>query len=216
MKKPAPKIIKSRKNTGISRTKLSHNCCNMFQTSFGHKRHKNALNTQKFFGASVRSWGHVVLTVNHRRVGGQDFDFEFSLLVEIGVLAKKDSRRHSKTAIIVRVKRLLLSLISGFLLPLIYTAIVGPLTLYIESDLLKSLLGAPVRWPIMILYFFVSFDALGRFPFRDGDRNWLLLYLIICDVILYSTITYVLLARFWKRKPSSVASPPQPPHFETR
>ena len=117
--------------------------------------------------------------------------------------------------IIFRVKRLILSLIGGILFPFIYTAIVGPLTLYIESELLKSILGAPVRWPIMILYSFVSFDALGRFPFRDSDGNLLLLYSIICDIILYSAITYVLLARFWKRQPSPVTSPPQPPQFET-
>jgi hypothetical protein len=47
------------------------------------------------------------------------------------------------------VKRAILAIIGGFVIPFVYTVIIGPLTLRIHSDALNQLLGYPVRWPII-------------------------------------------------------------------
>ena len=110
-------------------------------------------------------------------------------------------------------KRILLSLLVGFVFPFIYTLIVGPLTLYVENKTNEDLMGVPVRWPIMVLQRVVGFEGLGRFPFRDQDTMVLLTYDLICNVILYSALTYVLLSVFRKPKRSTSELPPQPPSF---
>ncbi len=90
-------------------------------------------------------------------------------------------------------KRLALSVLSGFLLPFLYSIIVGPLTPYIKhNETLDFLAMVPVRWPIILLY------RLGVFPFES--ELWLMLYIVGCDVILYSSITYVVLFALSKRK----------------
>lgn len=110
-------------------------------------------------------------------------------------------------------KRILLSLLAGLVFPFLYAIIVGPLTLYVENDTLKDLMGVPVRWPIMILQRAVSLEGLGRFPFRDEDQWVLLAYFIICNTALYSALTYVLLSFLRKPKRSASQLPPQPPSF---
>jgi hypothetical protein len=42
-------------------------------------------------------------------------------------------------------KRILLSLLVGMVFSFLYMTIVGPLTLYVENDTIKDLLGVPVR-----------------------------------------------------------------------
>lgn len=110
-------------------------------------------------------------------------------------------------------KRILLSLVVGFLFPFLYAIVIGPLTLDIENRMLKRLLEVPVRWPIMVLEQAVGFEGLGRFPFRDEDQWALLAYLIICNTALYSALTYVLLFFIKKPKRSTPELPPQPPPF---
>lgn len=110
-------------------------------------------------------------------------------------------------------KRILLSLLVGLVFPFLYTLIVGPLTLYVENDTIKDLMGVPVRWPIMVLQRVVGFEGLGRFPFRDEDTTVLLTYDLTCNTILYSALTYVLLSFVRKPKRSTSQLPPQPPSF---
>ncbi len=110
-------------------------------------------------------------------------------------------------------KRILLSLLVGLVFPFLYTIIVGPLTLYVENATIKDLMGVPVRWPIMVLQRVVGFEGLGRFPFRDEDTTVLLTYDLTSNVILYSTLTYVLLWFIRKPKRSTSQLPPQPPSF---
>jgi len=107
-------------------------------------------------------------------------------------------------------KRLALSLFGGFAIPFLYTIIVGPLTLYIESPTLNRLADYPVRWPIFVLYGFVPLDS---FPFRDQDSTALLTYIIGCEVILYTILTYFLLWGFLKRKSKPSEPPSNPPLF---
>jgi len=109
-------------------------------------------------------------------------------------------------------KRLILSLVGGFVIPFLYTLIVGPLTNYIENYRLRQLLGYPVRWPVIILQETLPLDS---FPFRDEDLGFLLVLVIACDVIVYGIVTYILLWRFWKPKTKESGPPPEPPRFES-
>lgn len=63
----------------------------------------------------------------------------------------------------------------------------------------------PVRWPILILF------RLGVIPFES--ETGILVYLIVCDVALYTLLTYVLLLGFSKRKRGLIDTPPNPPPF---
>ena len=102
-------------------------------------------------------------------------------------------------------KRLVLSVVGGFVIPFLYSIIVGPLTPYIKNPTLNQLAMYPVRWPILILF------RLGFVPFENEIA--LLLYIIICDVCLYSLLSYFLLWRFSKRKKTAQSLPPNPPPF---
>lgn len=102
-------------------------------------------------------------------------------------------------------KRLALSVSGGFAIPFLYSIIVGPLTPYIQNSILDLFAMVPVRWPVLILY------RLGVAPFESDTT--LLLYLIVCDVVLYSLLTYFLLWAFSKRKSRQIGGPPNPPQF---
>ena len=110
-------------------------------------------------------------------------------------------------------KRLALSVVGGFAIPFLYTIIIGPASLHIENQTLNRFAAYPVRWPILILYLFASFDSLGSFPFRDQDSMVLFAYVIVCNVVLYAILTYSLLWVFSKRKTKVYEVPPQPPRF---
>lgn len=108
-------------------------------------------------------------------------------------------------------KRLALSVVGGVVIPFLYTIIVGPLsTYYTQNYRLSFLMSFPIRWPIIILQRLLPLDS---FPFRDEDAALLLLFIILCDVLLYSFLTYILLRVFWKQKPRQFAPPPEPPSF---
>jgi hypothetical protein len=102
-------------------------------------------------------------------------------------------------------KRLALSVIGGFVIPFLYSIIVGPLTPYIKNPALDQLAMYPVRWPILLLF------RLGFVPFENEIA--ILVYIIVCDVFLYSLLTYFLLWRLSKRKNVAQRLPPNPPTF---
>ena len=98
-------------------------------------------------------------------------------------------------------KRLALSLIGGFLLPFLYSIIVGPMTPYIKNNRpLDSLAMVPVRWPILLLY------QLRVMPFES--ELWLLLSVVSCNVIFYGTLIYFVQFALSKRKKTSRLPPP--------
>ena len=99
-------------------------------------------------------------------------------------------------------KRLAVLLLGGFLLPFLYTVVVGPLTPYIENyRTLNFFAMVPVRWPILLLY------RSGVFPF---ESEWtVLLYIISCNVIFYGSLIYFVLFAISKRKKTSPL-PPKP------
>lgn len=103
-------------------------------------------------------------------------------------------------------KRLALSVLGGFVIPFLYSIIVGPLTPYIKDNSTLDLLAMVlVRWPILILY------RLGMIPFENETA--LLFYIIGCNVLLYSLLSYFLLWIFLRRKRGTPPVPPNPPSF---
>jgi hypothetical protein len=105
-------------------------------------------------------------------------------------------------------KRLALSILGGFLIPFVYTITTAPLTTYTENLTIHHLTYIPIGWPKLILHHFIPWSS---FPFRDRDETALLIYMVGCDVIFYSLITYVLLLGFAKRKTIKQTSlPPLP------
>ena len=103
-------------------------------------------------------------------------------------------------SIIASMKRLTLSLLGGFLLPFLYSVIVGPLTPYIKNNsTLDFLAMVPVRWPILIL------QGLHVFPFES--ELGALLYIISCNVVFYGSLMYVVLFALSKLKKTSPLPP---------
>ena len=99
-------------------------------------------------------------------------------------------------------KRLVLSVIGGFVLPFLYGIIVGPLTPYIKTNAtLHFLAMVPVRWPILLLY------TLRVTPFES--ELGLLVYLVCCNVIFYGSLIYVVQFALLRRK-QTVRLPPAP------
>lgn len=100
--------------------------------------------------------------------------------------------------------RLPLSVLCGVAIPFLYTVIVGPLTPYIrDRSTLDFLAMVPIRWPALILY------RLGASPFESETA--ILLYIIVCNVVLYTLLTYFLLWGFSMRKKVD-RLPPKPEH----
>ena len=102
-------------------------------------------------------------------------------------------------------KRLALSIILGFLIPFLYAVIVAPLTPYIKNPTIDRLAMYPVRWPILVFY------RMGLVPFENEIA--LIVYIIVCNVVLYSLLGYILLWAVSKRRKGASHSPPQPPTF---
>jgi hypothetical protein len=104
-------------------------------------------------------------------------------------------------------KRLLLSLLAGFVIPFLYTVVTGPLSLYTHSERLNHLLWIPIGWP-QILYYYLFPPFSSRAP-HIAD-NTLFIIQIVCDVTLYGTLTYLLLLMRSLKKPETYNEPPPP------
>jgi hypothetical protein len=100
-------------------------------------------------------------------------------------------------------KRLALSLLGGIAIPLLYSIIFGPLTLYTKNETLNHYLGYPVRWPILILY--------RLFPVVvPNNETFLLLTIIGSNVLLYALLTYCVLLAFSRPTRAQSRLPPPP------
>src|SRR5437763_3117616 len=102
-------------------------------------------------------------------------------------------------------KRVALSVIGGLVIPVLYTVIAVLLAPYIHNRALVQLAMFPVRWPIVLLF------RLRLLLFENKIEA--LIYIIVCNVFLYSLLTYFLLWRFSRRKKTTQHSPPTPPTF---
>jgi hypothetical protein len=89
-----------------------------------------------------------------------------------------------------RMKRLLLSVLGGFGIPFFYVVIAGPLFPYTEDERISYLLWIPVGWP-KILYFYVSRPFSNRALNLEDDV--LFVMMIVCNIILYGSLTDSLL-----------------------
>ena len=96
-------------------------------------------------------------------------------------------------------------------MPSCYVVIVGPLSTLIQNRQIEMLFDLPVRWPWYLYMFFLS--PLVGDSLADHEILFFL-FIIICDVILYTTISYFALFAFAIRKQSRVEIPSPPPPRE--
>jgi hypothetical protein len=106
---------------------------------------------------------------------------------------------------IISIKRLGLSAILGFLLPLSYAFMLSEFSDYTGKAVPEFMVMA-FGWPRPIWIF-----LMGRQP-AESDVIPGLLFLTLCNILLYGTLIYVLLSIFGllKRKPVDYEPPPPP------
>ena len=111
-------------------------------------------------------------------------------------------------------KRIVLSLAGGILLPFSYAILLGPVSLLTEDESLRWLFGMPIRWPAE-LYFEIW--LWSGFSFSVSDEAFMVL-IVGCNVLLYGFLTYcALLLLSLRRNQAKPNSPPLPPvDFETQ
>ena len=104
-------------------------------------------------------------------------------------------------------KRLLISIILGTLLPLVYMMIVGPLSVYLPDRPAIQYVFYPVRWPVLVAY------ALSPAGFNIVELSDLsiILFAIVGNIFLYSSIVYFMLFAFSRRRSLSKRPPPLTP-----
>lgn len=107
-------------------------------------------------------------------------------------------------------RRLLVSLAAGFVIPFVYTATTGPLSLHIRSERINYLLWLPVGWP-KILYLGLLAPFTNRAHRLDDDSLFVLT--VVCDVLLYGSLTYFFLRLRSARRRQTYDEPPPPPDF---
>ena len=121
------------------------------------------------------------------------------------------TRRLRDELIIRRVKRLALSLLGGIVIPFSY-AVILTVVFFRTRRVAFFRLSIPVSWPSFVLFRLLPYHS---FPLRPEDRIFLAVFVIVCDVFLYSSLIYFLLWRrsLRKRKAQRFDLPPNPPQF---
>ena len=107
-------------------------------------------------------------------------------------------------------KRVLLSIVCGVLIPFLYGVVIGSLSTHIQSYAISQALYFPIGWPRLLLQRIIPLDV---FPFRDGDKFPLFLYMVFCNVVLYGSLSYFLFWEFSRRRKPQLEAPPDPPNF---
>jgi hypothetical protein len=101
------------------------------------------------------------------------------------------------------IKRLLISLTGGILVPFSYLLLIVPFIELTRSQAIGAVLLMPLIWPRVLCILLFG-------PARN--QTTYLLFTIICDVILYGLITYAVLLALYREKPR-LEPPPPPPQF---
>jgi hypothetical protein len=101
------------------------------------------------------------------------------------------------------IKRLLISLTGGIFVPFGYFLLIVPSIELSKSSTLAATLFMPLAWP-KVLYIFLFGSA--------GSQTTNILFLIVCNVIMYGLITYAVLFALLREK-SPPEMPPPPPQF---
>ena len=106
---------------------------------------------------------------------------------------------------IFSLKRIGLSFVLGFLLPLGYAFILSEASDYL-GKIPSDFMVMPFGWPRPLWIF-----LMGRQP-SEADLTTGLTFMALCNVLLYGTITYsILLAVSAARRRPAVYDPPPPP-----
>lgn len=107
-------------------------------------------------------------------------------------------------------RRVVLSILGGFFFPFCYAVIAMPLSVYIKDAEIRWILSVPLGWP-RFLYFYLFVPFFGD-PLANNQVA-LVLYVIVCDVLFYTVITYFVLSIRSALKPPPIAyvEPPPPP-----
>lgn len=117
----------------------------------------------------------------------------------------RDKRKLKSKVRIFSWKRLVLSLVLGFLLPLSYAVLLSQVFDY-TGKLTPEFLVTPFGWPRPLWIF-----LMGRQP-TENDLLIGLLFIAVCNIALYGTIVYIsLFGLSLLRRKQTVDEPPPPP-----
>ena len=118
-------------------------------------------------------------------------------------MGSAESNAHVKT-------RVALSVLSGLGFPFCYAIVTGPPSTYVEDPRIRLLLGLPIGWP-RLLYSYILSPFIGN-SLLDNE-NSLFLFIIGCDVFLYTFVAYFVLFAFslFRRAEFKCDAPPPPP-----
>jgi hypothetical protein len=101
------------------------------------------------------------------------------------------------------IKRLLVSLTGGILVPFSYFLLIVPFIELTRNQALGAVLLMPLVWPRVI--------CILLFGPAENQTTYMLVT-IVCDVILYGLITYGVLLALYRERPR-LEPPPPPPQF---
>jgi len=105
-------------------------------------------------------------------------------------------------------KRAALSVLCGVTFPFCYAIVTGPLSTFVEDSRIQFLLNIPIAWP-RLLYFYFAVPFIG--DSLVVNETAFLLYIIGCDVFLYTLLTYCTSLAFpFTRVAIKEDSPPPP------
>ena len=104
-------------------------------------------------------------------------------------------------------KRFALSLLSGILWPFCYAIATGLLSAYIDNARLRSLLNIPIVWPRVLYVHFWALNTGGSIAISETS---LFVFIVVCDVFVYTMLAYFVLLVFFKRVEEKPAAPPLP------
>lgn len=106
-------------------------------------------------------------------------------------------------------KRLSLSLIGGLGFPCLYAIMAGPLSLFIESYAFRQILYAPIGWSRLAYFYLAAFFHPHTLHIKE---NTFIAIIILCNVLFYSVVTYVVLSLYAGREArAKIEEPPLPP-----
>ncbi len=106
------------------------------------------------------------------------------------------------------IARLILSLVGGVILFLAVSIVGGILSTYTENRTLQVLLEMPSRWPRYLYYYLSPTPSKPSLYFDDAAS---LVTLIVCNIVLYSLITFFALWSLWDLRRREIKYDPPPP-----
>lgn len=108
-------------------------------------------------------------------------------------------------------KRVTLSVLGGFVFPFCYAVVSGLLSTRVQDETIHLLLYVPIGWPKLLYFYF--FPPFSGNSFADNETAFLL-YIVGCDVLLYTLLTYAALSiRSMLRRPQVEPGEPLPPRL---